>query len=412
MTTSRPPNIAEAVKRAQISTRKSEAYLARSAHSDGNIIVTTDDNGIIKVFRQDCAYLKRKHDNWETGSGFSRKLAGTHSGFGIARTGSIVTRTSASSAAHSRRGSLSQATASSILGSPHLGAAMPAGSSDRILSWRQDIEHGDNKRASSILSNGTPTTRSERSLSPTKASRAPFTSSNANLASEARRQPYAASPTAMRPQSQILLQARRSTDRASKEKIRDAPGKEPVAHDEPPIAPPAPSFTYKAADDDEDLLRLDPAGASYSFWNFNRWKGIAGLRGSISGPSQGSAGHNRSTSEAAATSPPQRTRHTERPVEAERENTDDPSPNVKKDKNRRKSLGPGIDLAAGKQPSEEPSARRRTIAPAEAIQIQGSKLSPIPTIELPNGGEDWGRAGRIKRDPRRTEHCRAGVIPS
>lgn len=52
----------------------SRATLVRALHSDGNIIVTADYTGRIKIFRQDCAYLKRKNDQWETGSTFSKKL--------------------------------------------------------------------------------------------------------------------------------------------------------------------------------------------------------------------------------------------------------------------------------------------------------------------------------------------------
>ncbi|KAF8465233.1 WD40-repeat-containing domain protein [Kalaharituber pfeilii] len=46
----------------------------RALHSDGHIIVTADSTGRIKVFRQDCAHLKRKNEQWENGSTFSRKL--------------------------------------------------------------------------------------------------------------------------------------------------------------------------------------------------------------------------------------------------------------------------------------------------------------------------------------------------
>lgn len=84
------------------------AYIARSAHSDGNIIVTADYMGHIKVFRQDCAYQKRfRNDN----SNFSKKMLG--------RSNSVATRNSK----HSRRDSL-------LSSHP---------SSDRILSWRQSI---------------------------------------------------------------------------------------------------------------------------------------------------------------------------------------------------------------------------------------------------------------------------------
>ncbi|KAJ4363292.1 hypothetical protein N0V85_009324, partial [Neurospora sp. IMI 360204] len=129
----------------------SPAYIARSTHYDGNIIVTTDGTGIIKVFRQDCAYTKRKHDSWETGSTFSRKLT-SHGGSlyngRLGRSISVLSRTSAGtgSAAHSRRGSMSGNNAPYMVTSPvsHASAltqAVNAGS-DRILSWRMGIENG------------------------------------------------------------------------------------------------------------------------------------------------------------------------------------------------------------------------------------------------------------------------------
>ncbi|KAK3948193.1 hypothetical protein QBC32DRAFT_64100 [Pseudoneurospora amorphoporcata] len=129
----------------------SPAYIARSTHFDGNIIVTTDDTGIIKVFRQDCAYAKRKVDSWETGSTFSRKLT-SHGGSlyngRLGRSISVLSRTSAGtgSAAHSRRGSISGNNAPYMVTSPvshasALNQAVNAGS-DRILSWRMGIENG------------------------------------------------------------------------------------------------------------------------------------------------------------------------------------------------------------------------------------------------------------------------------
>ena len=108
------------------------AYIARSAHPDGNIIVTADYMGRIKVFRQDCAYQKRlRSDTWDASSNFSKKMLG--------RTGSAATRTSRSS---QRDSTFSK--------NP---------SSDRILSWRQSIT--TNNGSSTI--NGVP-----RSASPHK----------------------------------------------------------------------------------------------------------------------------------------------------------------------------------------------------------------------------------------------------
>ncbi|RPB29812.1 WD40 repeat-like protein [Terfezia boudieri ATCC MYA-4762] len=45
----------------------------RMNHAHGNIIITADYTGRIKIFRQDCAFMKRKNEPCETGS-FSRKL--------------------------------------------------------------------------------------------------------------------------------------------------------------------------------------------------------------------------------------------------------------------------------------------------------------------------------------------------
>ncbi|KAH8144942.1 uncharacterized protein LAJ45_11063 [Morchella importuna] len=53
---------------------ESPAYLQRSTHPDGNIIVTADYTGRIKVFRQDCAFNKRKSDSFDTASTLSKKI--------------------------------------------------------------------------------------------------------------------------------------------------------------------------------------------------------------------------------------------------------------------------------------------------------------------------------------------------
>ncbi|KAI9816754.1 MAG: hypothetical protein M1827_001399 [Pycnora praestabilis] len=117
--------------------RESPGYAARSVHSDGNVIVTADYMGRIKVFRQDCAYQKRRNDSWETGSTFSKKVG---NGF-LGRSGSIATRTSSKS----RRSSMSN--------------QQP---SDRILDWRNSI--ASNGSLENSLKNG----RSNRSVSPRK----------------------------------------------------------------------------------------------------------------------------------------------------------------------------------------------------------------------------------------------------
>ena len=87
---------------------ESPAYLARCAHPDGNIIVTADFMGHIKVFRQDCGYQNRLRNN---DSALSKKMLG--------RTNSVATKNSK----NGRRDSIQ-------MGHP---------SSERILSWRQSV---------------------------------------------------------------------------------------------------------------------------------------------------------------------------------------------------------------------------------------------------------------------------------
>ncbi|CAI7578079.1 hypothetical protein PCG10_000158 [Penicillium crustosum] len=53
---------------------ESPSYLARSKHPDGEIIVIADYSGKIKVLRQDCAYQKRRFENWDANSTISRRI--------------------------------------------------------------------------------------------------------------------------------------------------------------------------------------------------------------------------------------------------------------------------------------------------------------------------------------------------
>lgn len=253
---------------------ESPAFIARSSHDDGNIIITTDQTGGIKVFRQDCAFAKRRQaqDNWETASAFSKKLGKDNI---LGRTGSIMTRTSGgghnsrrSSIVQSRRGSLVQ-------GFPPNQQMSP----DQINSWRQGIEGGNShmlprsRPVSIAVSTPTP---SERSVSPSKAMRLPLaTGSCTNLASTARRELYAnATPTTpLSPVSSFAVPIRG----------RD-PTSAPAAatKNDNSTVPPTPGFSLLTAEEDEDqdnVLNLDAAGASYSFWNLNRWRNMGGLRG-------------------------------------------------------------------------------------------------------------------------------------
>lgn len=320
------------------------AYLARTAHHDGNIIITSDDQGVIKVFRQDCAFVKRRHESWETGSAFSKKRANILSP-GLGRSSSLRTRTSTGSAGPSRRGSLSAGTGQPGNLPPGVVWGAPGSriSSDMILNWRQNVEGGGG-RPLSIGSSIGPAGRSERSISPAKNIRTPVSGSRANLAADARKQQYASaassrvgthlpeSPTGSvtsqgprRPWTSTVVEVKKAapsplqltvadeekeTENHTQEKPRPSTSRErsdsKKAEVVTPDTPPVPSFTFRAFDQGDDALRLDPAGASYGFWNLNRWKGLAALRGSISeGKSNGSGGggrgHLRTTSDAVLT---------------------------------------------------------------------------------------------------------------
>lgn len=53
---------------------ESPSYLSRSTHPDGNIIVIADYSGRIKVLRQDCAYQRRRYENFDANSTISRRI--------------------------------------------------------------------------------------------------------------------------------------------------------------------------------------------------------------------------------------------------------------------------------------------------------------------------------------------------
>ncbi|KAM0321867.1 hypothetical protein ACHAPQ_009247 [Fusarium lateritium] len=217
------------------------AYIERSRHLDGNIIITTDRTGKIKVFRQDCAHKKRQQGLWESGSRLSHRLSG------VGRSGSVMTRTSASSRVQSRRGSLNIPGPNNLVQLQH--------ASDRINSWRQDIDGG---RPSP---NNTPA-RSERSMSPTKPTRSRANSnvnSAANLASESRKPPYASSPT-----SRPTPTSPTGSGLSHRTTIRRASGDRDINGT---TGPPTPSFSLISASDSEGLN--DKEG---SFWNLSRWR--------------------------------------------------------------------------------------------------------------------------------------------
>ncbi|KAI0554309.1 WD40-repeat-containing domain protein [Xylaria curta] len=254
---------------------ESPAFISRSAHPDGQIIVTTDNSGVIKVFRQDCAFAKRRYDNWETNSTFSRKLGRDR--LLLARAGSIVTGTSVSSRdPHSRRGSLSQPVQIN---------------SDRINTWRHGVEGTPGRPLSMTLANTSTTTPagSVRSPSPTKMTTpTPISPSRAAnpSSSEVRKQQLnnnnTSSPIPPHPTSPTASSRSNKTS-------------EPARESEISV-PPTPSFSIRTIDDDADDLRLDSVGASYSFWNLNKWRNMSQGRSNGHNPSSTSTRPDRTAS--------------------------------------------------------------------------------------------------------------------
>lgn len=98
--------------------REPASYLTRSVHKEGNIIVTADFAGSIKVFRQDCAWSKRKPDDSDRASLFGKRNGR------ISSTGSVPTRGSQVNLRESR--------------------SSTSAPSDRIMSWRQGIASTSN----------------------------------------------------------------------------------------------------------------------------------------------------------------------------------------------------------------------------------------------------------------------------
>ncbi|KAF2434095.1 WD40 repeat-like protein [Tothia fuscella] len=121
---SRPPTESGSVKAALPTdsphrhpqqAKESPAYLARTAHPDGQIIITASNTGIMRVYRQDCAFTKRKSSE-DSASVFSKKASSIYMARAMSR----------NSIGGGGRASRADST----------GTQPPQ---DRILSWRQAI---------------------------------------------------------------------------------------------------------------------------------------------------------------------------------------------------------------------------------------------------------------------------------
>ncbi|RYO76414.1 hypothetical protein DL766_000512 [Monosporascus sp. MC13-8B] len=246
---------------------ESPAFIARSTHCDGNIIVTTDHSGSIKVFRQDCAFAKRRQamENWETGSVFSKKLA---------KDGFLSRTTTRGSDPTSGRVSLSQTRRV-------LSAQV---NTDRIDSWRYGVHRQGLPSypgsAVSVSASVTTPTASERSVSPSKAGRIPlplaWTSGAADQASKARNPPYADNNASDKALSIMHPLSPATSHSTGGGKADERPSPKEVSSSS--RFPPTPSFSFQSVDEATDgdaWSQQDQAGASPSFWNLNRWRNMA-----------------------------------------------------------------------------------------------------------------------------------------
>jgi hypothetical protein len=92
------------------------AHAARSVHKSGHIIITADFLGKIKVFRQDCGWSKRRQDDWDKSSIFTKRSGK------LSRTESFATRASQRS-----------------LNDKRMSVASTQAPSERIISWRTGV---------------------------------------------------------------------------------------------------------------------------------------------------------------------------------------------------------------------------------------------------------------------------------
>ncbi|QDS77104.1 hypothetical protein FKW77_000794 [Venturia effusa] len=122
--------------------RDSPQYLARNGHPGGQIIVTASSSGDIRVYRQDCAFTKRKNSD------------DTSSIFGGKKPSSLYMARAMSKNSTGRNGR-----------SDSTGTQPPQ---DRILSWRQAISSTQSLDKTGASRTGSDA-KSTRSISPGKA---------------------------------------------------------------------------------------------------------------------------------------------------------------------------------------------------------------------------------------------------
>ncbi|GAM88898.1 hypothetical protein ANO11243_069320 [Dothideomycetidae sp. 11243] len=163
----------------QKSDSPTRGHNVRCSHDTGNIVVTASQTGAIKVFRQDCASKQRLRS-----SNSSKRLSSVQ----LVRQGSSLRSKQSSHSLQSGRDSLSST----------------QGTSDRILSWRQDIGSSPSVRTGSISSK-----HSARSMSPRRSGG--FTRSRTGLGDGSRTSSGVSTPSGSASQSPHLSSDLRMT---------------------------------------------------------------------------------------------------------------------------------------------------------------------------------------------------------
>lgn len=213
-------------------SRESVLQSSKAIHRDGGIIVTADYTGTIKVFRQDCAWAKRKGEEWDRASIFGKR--GTSSRTNSIAGASIATKASQRSLHDGRTSAASQ-----------------VAPSDRILSWRQGIASTPNINSSDGAQQCKTTSRS---ISPHKSLERTTSRPDSNLRSNAptmTTQAEEGSASSTAPTSLDVAEGPSNTDEAGVISL-----KADIEH-------------RQAAGDD---MALDAAGHSDYFWNPARFR--------------------------------------------------------------------------------------------------------------------------------------------
>ncbi|KAI9758998.1 MAG: hypothetical protein M4579_002661 [Chaenotheca gracillima] len=244
-------SIQEPRHRADTKPEESPHYMARSTHMDGNIIITADYMGVIKAFRQDCAFQKRHKDSWETSSNFSKKIG---SGM-LGRSGSTTTRGSGKSRQEST--------------SMHR-------SSDRILSWRQSI--ASNNSLDNSLRSGQNGNRT-RSISPRKSV------GGQSMQSGSTKQTPGSTPLINNTTPSISTNSRPASVHRSSSLERGAAATTTTALTSPTLSNPRQPSPPRRPSEADPLMIQSDTNQSLAFWNMRFWNKQPG-KGNTGGTSR------------------------------------------------------------------------------------------------------------------------------